>query len=311
MSRRLPPLAALRAFEAAGRHLSFSKAADELHVTQGAISRQIKLLELHLKSKLFLRLTRRVELTPSGTVYLASMTAAFNEIEHATRRALSPGPQKNLSVSVLPSMAILWLMPRLTSFMRAHPDIRIYASASLDPVDFEHTDIAIRVGKLPGKRYSSEGSQIDFKMIENWKGVVATHLWDDIVQPVCSRRLLEKGPPLKKLQDLRHYHLIHNAARADCWPAWLHAQGIDNIRSKGDLTFSHSFMAVQAVREHRGIAVIPTVEIENLEWKKELILPFQSRVRSAGEYYLLCREEKSQSREVKLFTKWLLETAKF
>jgi len=310
MSRRLPPLSALRAFEAAGRHLSFSKAADELHVTQGAISRQIKSLETHLKSKLFVRLTRRVELTETGTAYLAAMSAAFDEIEHATKRTLSPSVQKHLSVSMLPSMAILWLMPRLTSFMHAHPDIRINASASLDPADFENADVAIRVGKLPGKRYTGEGSQITFKMVENWKGIVATHLWDDVVQPVCSRKLLEKGPPLRTPQDLRHYPFIHNAARGDCWPAWLRSQGAEGIRPKGDLTFSHSFMAVQAVREHRGIAVIPTVEIENLEWKKELVLPFSSRLRSAGEYYLLCREEKAQSREVKLFTKWLRETAR-
>lgn len=310
MSRRLPPLSALRAFEAAGRHLSFSKAADELHVTQGAVSRQIKSLETHLKSKLFVRLTRRVELTETGATYLAAMSAAFDEIEHATKRTLSPSVQKSLSVSLLPSMAILWLMPRLTSFMRAHPDIRINASASLDPADFENADIAIRVGKLPGKRYSGEGSQITFKMVENWKGIVATHLWDDVVQPVCSRKFLEKGPPLRTPQDLRHYPFIHNAARGDCWPAWLRSQGAGNIRPKGDLTFSHSFMAVQAVREHRGIAVIPTVEIENLEWKKELVLPFAARLRSAGEYYLLCREEKAQSREVKLFTKWLRETAR-
>lgn len=310
MSRRLPPLASLRAFESAGRHLSFSRAADELHVTQGAISRQIKSLETYLRSKLFLRLTRRVELTSTGASYLAAMSTAFNEIEHATNKTLNPSAQKSLSVSILPSMAILWLMPRLTSFMRTHPDIRINASASLDPVDFENTDVAIRVGKLPGKRYSPEGSQITFKMIENWKGVVAIHLWDDIIQPVCSKRLFEKGHSLKKPQDLRHYHLIHNEARPDCWQAWLHSQGIGNVRTKGDLTFSHSFMAAQAMREHRGIAILPTIEIENLEWKKELAFPFQSRVRSAGEYYLLCSEGKAQSREVKLFTKWLTETAK-
>ena len=305
MHRRLPSLIAVRAFEAAGRRLSFSKAADELGVTQGAISRQIKILEDFLKTPLFRRLTRRIELTPFGEIYLASMSSALDTIEHSTSRAL--GAKRYLSASILPSTATLWLLNHLTAFMQKYPNIRIRVSTSMDPVDFrkQDFDLAIRVGKLPGKRYPSNTSQINFRMVEDWAGVVATRLWPDDVTPVCSTKLLAEGPPLRTPQDLRHYRLIHNLARADCWPAWLRAQKADDVRGKEDIEFSHSFMAVQAVREHLGIAAVPTIEIDNLEWRDELVYPFKARIRSAGEYYLLCPEDRTHQPEIKFFTEWL------
>ncbi len=305
MHRRLPPLIALRAFDAAARCLSFSKAAEELTVTQGAVSRQVRLLEDHLAKALFRRLTRRVELTPFGETYFASTSRALDEIERATTQAL--GVKTFLSVSILPTTATLWLSNHLTAFMREYTDIRIRVSTSMDPVDFRHQgfDAAIRVGKLPGKKYGHQESQIDYTMVVDWKGVVAIHLWDDLITPVCSKKLLAGGPPLKEPADLRHYRLIHNSLRADCWPAWLRAQRAENVRGKEDVEFSHSFMAVQAVREHVGIAAVPTIEINNLEWKDELLFPFKRRVRSAGEYYLLCSEERFRQRDVRIFAKWL------
>ncbi len=306
MQRRLPPLIAVRAFEVAGRRLSFSKAAEELHVTQGAISRQIKLLEEHLKIPLFHRLTRRVELTPFGEMYLSAVATALDEIEQATNRANSS--TKFLSVSILPSTATLWMLNHLTSFMRAYPNIRIKVSTSMDPVDFKKQDFdaAIRVGKLPGRRYGAVPSQINYRMVEDWNGIVAIYLWDDLITPVCSKALLAKGPPIRTPQDLRHYRLIHNALRSDAWPAWFRAQKIPNVRGKEEIEFSHSFMAVQAVRENVGVAAVPTIEIENLEWRDELVYPFKTRVRSAGEYYLLCPEERAHQNEIRLFAKWLM-----
>lgn len=305
MHRRLPPLVALRAFEAAARCLSFSKAAEELNVTQSAVSRQIRLLEDHLSKTLFRRLTRRVELTPFGETYFASTSRGLDEIERATTQAL--GVRTFLSVSILPTTATLWLSNHLTTFMREHPNIRIRVSTSMDPVDFRHQgfDAAIRVGKLPGKKYGRHQSQIDYTMVVDWKGVVAVHLWDDLITPVCSKKLLASGPSLNTPADLRHYRLIHNSLRADCWPVWLRAQGAVSVRGKEEVEFSHSFMAVQAVREHVGIAAVPTIEINNLEWKDELVFPFKQRVRSAGEYYLLCSEERAQQSDIRVFAKWL------
>ncbi|SPB14449.1 transcriptional regulator [Caballeronia novacaledonica] len=161
MKRRLPPLLALRAFEAAGRLMSFSKAADELNVTQGAISRQIKLLEDFLRAPLFRRLTRQVELTPFGQNYLQAATAALNQIERATVQSLQEA--RALSVSLLPTLGALWLMQRLTSFMTEHPQIRLEVSSSLEPANFKRDgiDVALRVGKVRPSRQTSSPSSTD------------------------------------------------------------------------------------------------------------------------------------------------------
>lgn len=305
MKRRLPPLLALRAFEAAGRHMSFSKAAEELNVTQGAISRQIKLLEEFLKAPLFRRLTRQVELTPFGQTYLTPATAALDMIENATAQSFEQ--PRSLSVSVLPTIGTLWLMQRLTSFMTAYPEIRLQVSASLEAANFKRDpiDVAIRVGKVPGHDYSSDGAQITFRMSESWADVTAMHLWDDFITPVCSRGFIEQHGPITSVEDLSKHCLIHNMARPDCWSAWLGAQGHPGLTGRTRLEVGHSYMAVLAARSGQGIACVPTIEIETPEWRDELVRPFDMALRSSGAYYLLCPREKALSPEVKLFSSWL------
>lgn len=307
MKRKLPPLLALRAFDAAGRHLSFSKAAEELNVTQGAISRQIKLLEEFLHAPLFRRLTRRIELTPFGQNYLAATKCAFNDIESATVQGLREC--RSMSVSVLPSIGALWLLQRLTSFMIGYPDIRLQVSTSLEPVNFERDgiDLAIRVGKLPNVDYCATGSQITFRMAESWDNVKAIHLWDDFITPVCSQRYLDKHGPVASIEDLRSRHLIHNMSRPDCWPAWMTASGVEPFEGAKRLDVSHSFMAVLAAREGRGIACVPTLEIEPLDWRSEMVQPFNLQLRSSGGYYLLHPLHNALSPEIKLFSNWLVE----
>lgn len=306
MKRRLPPLLALRAFEAAGRHLSFSKAADELNVTQGAISRQIKLLEDFLHAPLFRRLTRQVELTPFGQSYLAAAISALDEIERATVQSLQEA--RSLSVSVLPTIGVLWLMQRLTTFMMTYPEIRLQVSSSLEPVNFkrEGVDVALRVGKLPGATFDPNAPQIDFRMTEIWDDVSVTPLWEDRITPVMSRRLFEQHGPLTSLDDLGRFRLIHNQKRPDCWTAWLHAAGAAPMQGAGRVDVGHSFMAVMAARDGEGIACVPTIEIDNVDWRDELVKPFDLSVRSAGGYYLLCPKDKALTSEVKLFSGWLV-----
>ncbi len=305
MKRRLPPLLALRAFESAGRHMSFSKAAEELNVTQGAISRQIKLLEEFLHAPLFRRLTRRVELTPFGQSYLAAATAALDSIERATMQGLQEA--RSLSVSLLPTLGVLWLMQRLGSFMTAYPSIRLQVSSSLEPVDFKHegVDVALRVGQVPGATYPENGSQITFKMTESWADVTAMHLWDDFITPVCSRRFLEEHGPVSTVSDLARLPLIHNLRRPDCWDAWFRANGTEECSGAGRVDVGHSFMAIIAAREGQGVACVPTIEIDNLDWRDEMVQPFELKLRSAGAYYLLCPRDKALSTEVKLFSNWL------
>lgn len=300
---------ALRAFEAAGRHLSFSKAAHELSVTQGAISRQVKILEAFLEVPLFRRLTRHVELTEFGREYLAIVSSALEQIAGATSRTRQK--PKDLSISLLPSVSTLWLFQRLNSFTRAYPEVRLHVSASLDPVCFKRdgVDAALRVGKVPGHTYSASGPQINFQMVDDWTGINAMHLWDDHVTPICSRRLLAQGRALKRPQDLRHFPLIHNAARPDCWPAWLSANSAAGVQGSSSLEVGHSFLAVLAARDCLGVACVPTIEVEPLEWRDELVFPFESTVRSAGAYYLLTPRESAKPAEVELFSNWIAAQA--
>ncbi len=305
MKRLLPPLLALRAFEAAGRHRSFSNAANELNVTQGAISRQIKLLEEFLHAPLFRRLTRQVELTQFGQKYLVSISSALDEIERATSQSLQE--TRSLSVSVLPTIGALWLMPRLTAFMMAYPEIRLQVSSSLEPVNFmrEVVDVALRVGKLPGAAYDADAPQITFRMTESWEDLAVVPLWDDWITPVVSRNLLERLGPIESIDDLRRFRLIHNLKRPDCWSAWFRAAGHDFDEDGDRIDVGHSFMAIMAARESQGVACVPTIEIDNLDWVEELVQPFALKVKSAGAYYLLCPKEKFRMPEVKLFSSWL------
>ncbi len=305
MKRSLPPLLSLRAFEAAARHLSFTKAGEELNVTQGAISRQIKILESYLHASLFNRLTRQVELTPYGHTYLAAVSAALDGIEQAGQNCTHRTP--TLSISILPSIGALWLMQKMTEFACAYPEIRLDISTSLDPVDWKHgnVDLAIRLGKLPGMAYSDSAPQIEFQMTDDWAGIATVHLWDDYVTPVCSKKLIEKHGPLKVPKDLERYTLLYNNFRPDCWPAWLRANGAGDVAGASRLNFSHSFLVANAVRTGLGVACLSTLEVDPVDWRDEIVFPFESRVMSAGAYYLLASQEKLRSPDVQLFFHWL------
>lgn len=305
MKRLLPPLVALRAFEAAGRHASFLQAAAELNVTQSAVSRNIKTLESFLKRKLFTRLTRKVQLTSFGKSYLGAISSGLDEIESATENALSS--KTTLKVTIMPTTANLWLVPRLAAFTEAHHDIEVDVATSIQPVDFakDDVDVAIRLGRRPGQRYRPEQPRIPHEMVTSWNGVYAHKLCNEVLIPVCSRKLLAEGPSLKIPADLRHYTLIHVAGRETAWPDWLKAVHAPNVTGKSKLVFGHFFMALQAARKHRGIAIASTLHVQSQEWHDELAFPFSARVKSAGEYYFLCRERNADARNIRLFRKWL------
>ena len=305
MKRNLPPLIALRAFEAAGRHASFLQAAAELNVTQSAISRNIKTLESFLQQPLFTRLTRRVQLTTFGRNYLDAISAGLTEIENATVHALSS--KTTLKVMIMPTTANLWLLPRLPAFTETHHDIEVDVETSFQPVDFarDDVDVAIRLGRRPGQRYRPEQPRIPHEMVTSWNGVYAHKLCNEILIPVCSRKLLAEGPPLNSPADLRHHTLIHVAIRDTAWSDWLKAVGAGKVISKNKLVFGHFFMALQAARNHRGIAIASALHLQSLDWLPEMAFPFGERVKSAGEYYFLCRERDAGLRKIRLFRKWL------
>jgi LysR family glycine cleavage system transcriptional activator len=305
MKRTLPPLVALRAFEAAGRHSSFLQAAAELNVTQSAVSRNIKVLEKFLNQSLFTRLTRRVQLTSFGRSYLSAISSGLDAIEDATTEALSP--KTTLKVTIMPTTANLWLLPRLSTFTETHHDIEVDVATSIQPVDFakDDVDVAIRLGRRPGQHYRRDQPRIPHEMVTGWNGVYAHKLCSEILVPVCSRKLLEHGPPLKTPADLRHYPMIHVAGRESAWPDWLRAVRAGNVSGKSKLVFGHFFMALQAARNHRGIAIASALHLQSLDWLNELAFPFSARVKSAGDYYFLCRERDAGSQKIRLFRRWL------
>src|SRR2546430_10277627 len=199
MTARLPSLNGLRAFEAAARHLSFTQAASELNVTQTAISHQIKRLEQELGIRLFVRQNRALALTPEAKDYLPGVRAAFNDLRLATDRVLRKDNDHVLTVSTLASLAAKWLLPRLSAFQEAHPDIDVRITTSTGLVDFRSGDVdaAIRYGR------------------GHWPGLRAAWLMADEMFPVCRPAPLAGQRPLRKPDDLADHVLLHSSARND------------------------------------------------------------------------------------------------
>jgi LysR family transcriptional regulator, glycine cleavage system transcriptional activator len=303
----MPPLAALRAFDAAARHLSFTAAARELCVTQGAVSRQIRQLESFLRKRLFLRLTRHVELTAFGEEYFRAVGGALDELEHATDRLLAHG-HTLITLSVLPTLAANWLMPRLALFAQTHPMIEVRMTTSIDPADLHSggVDLAIRVGALPGKHYEKYRPRIDLEMVTNWRQVHAHLLFPDILVPICSRSYTDRSPPLDRPRDLGGHRLIHTASRKHAWPDWLRAHGCDPRFAEDGPHLGHFFMSMHAAREGAGVAIVPTVVLDQHAVPEELVTPFSASIPSAGEYYLLAHESRANQPPVRLLADWLV-----
>ena len=244
MSReRLPPLSALKVFEAAARLESFKHAAEELFVTPGAVSQQIRLLEEHVGVELFSRDGRRVILSDAGKTAALILKEAFEKMFEATR-IMKQGVQKGrVTVSVAPSFAAKWLMPRLDGFSQANPDIDIWISADMSPVDFSVSDIDLAV------RYGSG----------HYNGLVSEHLLDEAVIAVCSP-LLYEAAPIKNPVDVAHHNLLHDMGfdgDTSCpdWAMWFKAHGVENADTARGPRFNQSHMVIEAACAGRGIAL--------------------------------------------------------
>jgi LysR family glycine cleavage system transcriptional activator len=308
--RRLPPLNALRGFDAAARHLSFTKAAEELHLTQGAISRQVKELELHLGQDLFRRLTRRIELTNEGEQFFQTVEAILDELERAGGRFAQTRDRTTLTVSVLPTIASIWLMPRLHVLNRLHPEIELRVVSSIEPADLlaHEADVAIRVGRLPGRHYERNQPRIELTMLTRWEGVHADELFPDKLVPVCAPELLAQGPVTPA--ELAYRPLIHTSTRRHAWPDWLKAHGVRAaVESDPGLQFGHFFMSLDAARQGRGVALVPDILLAQGESMRGLVMPVASDIESAGEYYLLIHESRLDDPHVQHFRSWALNEA--
>lgn len=309
MRRTLPPLATLRPFEAAARLGSFTAAADELALTQGAVSLQIRNLERFLDKKLFERQVRRVELTEDGRQYYTACLRALDEIERVTRRMLAQRDHRILTVSALPTLATLWLMPKLGAFTSTYPDIEVRVATSIAPADLRGSDvdIALRVGRLPGRHYRRDLPGIDLVMTERWDGIEADHLFDDVLVPVIARKLLRQGAPIQTARDVLRYALIHMASRQNAWRDWLLAHGVTQASRKIAGEYGHFFIALQAAQDCKGIAIVPRKLFEMYSARaSDLVIAFESDIPSAGAYYMLTHESRTDNPAVRMFRKWLL-----
>ena len=296
MTRRLPSLNALRAFEAAGRHLSFTKAAEELNVTQAAVSHQVKALETQLGLQLFRRLNRRLLLTDTGQAYLPSLTAAFDQIADTTDRLANAPARESLRVSVLPSTAAKWLLPRLTRFNARHPDIDVLVSSNHALVDFrrDDVDLAVRFGQ------------------GHYPGLVTVPLMQEQVFPVCSPKLLTDGPPLREPRDLAHHTLLHSEhfeGDIEQWSVWLEAVGVSDIDASRGPFFSDSNLVLDAAAGGQGVALGRRSLAANDLAAGRLVIPFGPVKTSEFSHWVVFPRTKADLPKVSNFLAWLLEEA--
>lgn len=289
MSRRLPPLNALKAFEAAARNLSFTRAAEELFVTQAAISHQIKGLEEFLGIKLFRRRNRSLLLTEEGQSYFLEIKDIFSAISDATERLLARSAKGALTVSLQPSFAIQWLVPRLVRFSEAHPDIDVRIKAvDLDEGSLtDDVDVAIYYGK------------------GNWAGLRADKLHAEYLIPVCSPMLLMGIKPLKTPEDLTRHTLLHDTSRRD-WKAWFKQLDIQAANVNQGPIFSHSSMVIQAAIHGQGVALGHSVLTQPEIDAGRLVCPFEQVLMSKNAYYLVCHESQASLGKIAAFREWML-----
>ena len=293
MARKTPPLKSLRVFESAGRHLSFTRAAEELFVTQAAISHQIKSLEDFLGLPLFIRLNRKLLLTDEGQNYWPKIRDLFENLTLATEQIkyqVSGGP---LTVSVVPTFATSWLVPRLSKFNKIYPEIEVRLKASDDSVDFLREDIDVAI-------YYEKG---------NYPGLHSITLLNERLTPLCAPALLEGKKPLSRPEDLQHHNLLHDFSTRD-WQRWLKLAGVHNIDLSRGPVFSHTSMVQQAAVFGQGIAMGHFVLSQAEVSAGRLVRPFEMSMESDFSYDVVCPIESSKRPKIKAFINWLVETVK-
>lgn len=291
MANRLPPLNALRAFEASARQLSFTRAAEELFVTQAAISHQIKALEDNLGIKLFMRKNRSLLLTEEGQSYYLDIKDVFNALHDATERLLARGAKGAITVSLQPSFAIQWLVPRLNTFNLLHPDIDVRIKAVDQPENSltEDVDLAIYYGR------------------GRWSGIHAEQLHTEYLIPVCSPLLLSGSKPLGVIDDLANHTLLHDASRRD-WKRWFKHVDFNGGNVNHGPIFSHSAMVLQAAIHGQGVALAHSVLAKPDIDSGRLVCPFKEVLISKNSYYIVCREKQLELGKIAAFREWVLQT---
>jgi len=294
----LPQLGFIQGFEAAARNLSFTKAAEELFITQSAVSRQVKALEDHLGVTLFERRQRALALTESGHALYRVATDVLERLQAATDQLRASGRTRQLSVTTTTGFASLWLIPRLQRFTRLHPDVDVRISATIAVINLERSlvDLAVRYCRpedVPER---------------------AVRLFGEEGVAVCSRSLLrDRSRPLKRPADLKHHVLLHFdyvGAQFLDWGTWLSSLGIGDLKPAGALHFSQYEQIIQAAISGQGVALGRLPLVNDLIQSGALATPFRKAVVGSRAYFIVESEHGAAKPHVRAFATWLMEEAK-
>jgi LysR family transcriptional regulator, glycine cleavage system transcriptional activator len=295
MAGHLPPLGSLRAFEAVARRLSFTRAADELHVTPGAVSQQVRQLEELLGQRLFTRTKRSVALTEIGMRMLPDVQAGLETLARAIRSHSSRGSDRSLTISVAPSFASKWLLPRLADFTRQNPDIDLRVSATVGLADLERdgVDLAIRLGRGP------------------YPNVRIEALFGESLTPLCAPNLMKPKGWLRSPEHLRKHKLIHDTSipgdgERSSWRRWLDFAGATTVPHHSGLRFSMAELAMQAAIDGAGVVLGRTVLAEADLASGRLVRPFNIVLPLDETYYLVFPKNGPLRRESVRFREWIM-----
>lgn len=295
MKRRLPPLTALRAFEAAARNLSFRAASEELAITQSAVSHQIAALEDYVGLKLFKRWARRVDLTEAGLLYYPYIRDAFDRIVNGTQLIQRNAQSGDLTVQIYITVAARWLIPKLHDFRRFAPDLEVRLSTS--HIDWDFNPDAADVGII----YTAEPTT---------PGIAFVHLFDATIFPVCTpdiatdlaAELAASAPahPLSAPGMLTVYTAL------DDWERWMSATGIRMADGVPSTKFDNYLLAIEAAVDGLGLALVPHFMVAAELRSGRLVRPFPTEIRQSGRWYLACRKERAEEPRIAKFRTWLL-----
>lgn len=293
MRRKIPSIEALIAFECAARHQSFTTSADELSLTQSAVSRQIASLEEYLGVPLFNRVKKRLSLTDVGMTYAKQVREHLERIERDTLATMAHrGAGGILELAVIPTFATRWLIPRLPGFYAGHPDVTLNLTTRAEPFMFNDTifDAAIHFGT------------------PTWPGAIAHHLFGEEMMPVCSPKLLHGHSSLRP-DEIAQLTLLHQSARPEAWRHWFLQAGMHDVPCMKGQRYELFSMLVEAARAGLGIALMPRFFVLNELANGELVIPSDISLRNEKGYYLVYPEYKQGSLLLEVFRHWLLRMA--
>lgn len=288
---RLPSLAALKAFESVGRHLSFQRAAEEVCLTPSAVSHQVRTLENQLGARLFVRRHHELELTPIGRSYLSRIQTIIADLLDATTDVVDSNGLAPLSIQLCPSLSATWMVRRLKSFRDEHPNFEINLITPHEDPHFLLPEVDV------GVLYGSG----------NWTGVRTEYLMGEQVFPVCSPDYLKSAPPLNHPADLVNHPIIRcNIAANPEWASWCETVGLTDFKPKQNLRFHNRVQSVTAAKEGLGIAMGRRPAVDDALEAGELVIPFDTMLEGFGAYYLVYPDQSGRLPRIAAFRAWIM-----